>query len=88
MSWATDATFAQLQEEIGDKKEVIFGGFHLASNPAKNYVQIQILGLIIYHLLKTKSCKIVFAGDFNSYLSLVNRDNHVCMFEFVKENFR
>ena len=42
------------------------------------------MGLIIYHLAEIKGYKFIFSGDFNSYITLSDKDENLCVFEFLK----
>jgi hypothetical protein len=44
------------------------------------------MGLIIYQLVQ-EGYKFIFSGDFNSYITLSDKDEVVCVFEFVKYLF-
>jgi hypothetical protein len=40
------------------------------------------MGLIIYRLM-AKGYKFIFSGDFNSYITLSQKDDVLCVFEFL-----
>ena len=42
------------------------------------------MGLIIYHMVIVKGYKFIFSGDFNSYITLSEKDEVLCVFEFLK----
>lgn len=80
--WMEDITFHRFSDS--DKKsKVIIGGFHLSSKTAEGQLSGQLLGLIIYHLVK-KDYKFVFSGDFNSYITLREKDEQLGVFAFIK----
>jgi hypothetical protein len=67
-----------------DLGEYILGNFHLTSKTPKNKIQVQILGFLIYELLKKKK-KFIFSGDFNSHIVLKTKDEKTSMFDTLKK---
>lgn len=47
----------------------------------------QVMGLIIYQLVIEEGYKFIFSGDFNSYITLSDKDEVLCVFEFVRHVF-
>jgi len=45
------------------------------------------MGLMIYHLVVEEDYKFIFSGDFNSYITLSDKDEVLCVFEFVRYLF-
>ncbi len=77
--WTKDFLVTDFQD-----KRIIIGAFHLNSKPEINCFEVQLLGLLIYQLVSIRGYRFIFAGDFNSYINLSEKDNVMSLFSFVK----
>lgn len=60
---------------------------HLSSKDLKNKIQVQLLGILLYELVKN-DYKFILTGDFNSFIDIKDRERKNGPFLFLRDFYR